>query len=862
MGRIKNHMNKIFRLAIECLLLPLLLVSPGLSLAASVPVLLTFDTQEQQDASAINALNLTQPATFFVSGQFVEQHRNLVHELAQNNTIGANAYSHINLAELSQPELRKELLASKVLLEDAIGQAPVWFRAPLLSYSPQVMDALKGLGYRYDSSDSERWTKQKQLLELPISTSDDNARQLLSDYELFERLKMSDADALTWLKARYQERVPTGRPLVMMLHPRIIVEHKAVLDEFIDYVLQQDGVFMSADDWLQASQSVKPKQLGVWLNLARGQHDPELLLKDLRDRGVTDVYLMARDPEGNDYFVEQRDRLGSQQDVFGKYAQLLKQAGVRVHAWLPVFRNSILAQLHPEWAMVGDNGAVSLDWLSPSHPEVTRAITTTVKQLVSNYELDGVHLDYFRYPGLSHDFSAQALQGFATEMGLATITPGQLLSEQYSAWTDWRASQISSFMRDIKVALDSLGAAIEMSAALIADAAVTHSSREKYGQQYSQLAEFLDVVMPMAYFKAERRPVEWINQVTMATRYNIGSKQMFTGLASYQEPGKWTLSPKQFEQSISEAQQGSDGLVFYPYMYLFSRGKDDGYNLIPGSAASLDAIFPSLVAVSAPVDEIKSVGVELDESISLSLPKFNNVWLVVAIVFIAVVLSFFMFRRWQAGPGHAVGPSVSKADQPGRRSSDYLLNLRQLAIETERDIISHDTFLKVSSILRATGAAKVASFRRARVLDIVGSKAKTLNEIVAEAGVSAQDARTLRFVEESNLLNYLIIDGNQVSITDKGRQYLQHWQRAGYSKGSLAFLEARLKESLVLDCPYCGTHTLGHWFWENFQCTGCHRHLDVSESSLIHRKVEVKSASIHSLFHEGNDDDQAISQNA
>ncbi len=860
MGRIMNLMNKLFRCGYAAmLLLPFLLfASVGHSFAASVPVLLTFDTQEQADAIAINALDLTQPATFFMSGQFVEEHGKLVQQLAQNHTIGANAYSYINLAELSQPELRKELLASKVLLQDAIGQPPVWFRAPMLSYNPQVMDALEELGFRYDSSDSERWAKPKQLLELPISISADGSSQLVSDYEVFEQLNMSDVDALAWFKARYQERTATGRPLVMMLHPRIIVEHKAILDEFIDYVIQQNGMFMSADGWLEKSQSIKPRQLGVWLNLALEQPEPDIMLADLREKGITEVYLMARDPEGNDYFVKQDDKLGGQHDLFGKYAQLLREAGIRVHAWLPVFRNSVLAQLHPEWAMVGDNGAVSLDWLSPSNPEVKDSITKTVKQLVSNYELDGIHLDYVRYPGLSHDYSPTALQTFATARALNSVTPAQLLSENYTAWTDWRAEQISQFVHDIKTALDS-HAGIELSAALIADAGVTHQSREKFGQEYSQLAENLDVVMPMAYFKTERRPVEWIRQVTMAARYRVGDKQVFTGLASYQEPGKWTLSPKQFEKSIAQAQPGSDGLVFYPYLYLFSRGKDEGYNLAQGSAALLDGILPS-TEVSLSTDDVDRTSVTFDAETTSTTSNLNYAWLTAAIAFVAVTLLFIMLRRWQARPVQGTQPSAPKRDQAGRRSSDYLLNWRQLSAETEQDLISHDTFMKVSALLRTTGAAKVASFRRARVLDIVSQRPKTLNEIVTEAGVHAHDARTLRYVEESNLLNYVALNGNTVSITEKGQQYLMRWNNSGYSKDCLSFLEARLKESLMLDCPYCGAHTLGHWFWENFQCIGCHRHLDVSESSAIHRKAEVESASIHSLFHEGDDDDRAISQ--
>ncbi|MBI3772857.1 MAG: hypothetical protein HY272_09185 [Gammaproteobacteria bacterium] len=356
----------------------------------------------------------------------------------------------------------------------------------------------------------------------------------------------------------------------------------------------------------------------------------------------------------------------------------------------------------------------------------------------------------------------------------------------------------------------------------------------------------------------------------MAARYRVGNKQVFTGLASYQEPGKWSQSSKEFEKSLEEAQPGSDGLVFYPYSYLFGRGKEAGYNLEPGSAALLDGIVTNASVAVVPgsdsnrpsntVDKKPTESVIPTTDITESTSSPNYAWLAAILGSVVVALLFMMFRRWQSHSSHDKAPPTPERGKTGRRSSDHLRNWRQLSAETEQEIISYDTFMKVSALLRATGAAKVASFRRARVLDIVSDRPKTMNEIIAEAGVNTQDARTLRFVEESNLLGYVAIDGNRVSITDKGRQFLIHWQDAGYSKDCLSFLEARLKESLLLDCPYCGAHTLGHWFWENFQCIGCHRHLDISESSLIHRKPEVVSASIHSLFHEGNDNDRPITR--
>lgn len=322
-------------------------------------------------------------------------------------------------------------------------------------------------------------------------------------------------------------------------------------------------------------------------------------------------------------------------------------------------------------------------------------------------------------------------------------------------------------------------------------------------------------------------------------RYRIGDTQLHTGLLAYQQPQGWTLPQSQFGQSIEQARAGAEGLVFYPYLYLFSRGEDD-FNLPAGSAALLqDVIATDDTLVDTPEAQT-AAGVAFGERLSNWAGDYGATVLGVAAVFIAgLALGARAWRRRAA-------PPALDDDAPARRT-----DWRRLAREVDRDIISLPTFKEVSAILRATGAAKVAAFRRARVLDLVSLGPTTVNEVVDSIGACAHDARTLRYLEESNLLGYVAIDGKQVSITEQGQRFLEQWRGAGYSGEYLAFLEARLSENLVLACPHCGTKTLGHWFWDHFQCLGCHRHLAIGDSPRIRRKTKETADSIHSLFHEG-----------
>lgn len=66
---------------------------------------------------------------------------------------------------------------------------------------------------------------------------------------------------------------------------------------------------------------------------------------------------------------------------------------------------------HPDWFMV-DRVGVRMNserwysFLNPSHPEVIRHLKRLVREL-SSFPLDGIHLDYIRYPDDFHDFVSE-----------------------------------------------------------------------------------------------------------------------------------------------------------------------------------------------------------------------------------------------------------------------------------------------------------------------------------------------------------------------------------------------------------------------------------------------------------------------
>ena len=95
-------------------------------------------------------------ATFFVLGWVAETQPALVRRIAAaGNEIASHGYAHRLAYELGPHAFREDLVRSKRVIEDALGEAIVGHRAANFSITERslwALDILGELGFRYDSS--------------------------------------------------------------------------------------------------------------------------------------------------------------------------------------------------------------------------------------------------------------------------------------------------------------------------------------------------------------------------------------------------------------------------------------------------------------------------------------------------------------------------------------------------------------------------------------------------------------------------------------------------------------------------------------------------------------------------------------
>lgn len=91
-------------------------------------------------------------ATFFISGEIVNNHKELLRELAREFDIGLHGYRHVCAGRMSVAEFRQDVLRAKDTVETLLGRRVTKFRAPYFAISKEYVKELFDCGIETDCS--------------------------------------------------------------------------------------------------------------------------------------------------------------------------------------------------------------------------------------------------------------------------------------------------------------------------------------------------------------------------------------------------------------------------------------------------------------------------------------------------------------------------------------------------------------------------------------------------------------------------------------------------------------------------------------------------------------------------------------
>ena len=525
------------------------------------PVLLTFDVEAPTDEDALKKLSPDVPATYFVTGEFAEKHKELVAALSKgDNTVGSHSFHHPHFKSLDSAAVLADLSASKKILESIIGKPLAWFRAPYLEYDERTLHTLMVLGFQGDSSDKEPWSDQAMIDELPVSGREDGSL-IASDYDMLETYHFSKSSYEATLRKFYQEKASSGQPLVVLIHPSVSAKYPDDLRRFIIYVKKKRGEFFSIDSYCAKLQQQRPHHFAVWADFSDGVGDPESIASGLLGAGATDVFIKV--PE---MISSRSNGLHDGREMFGNIVSIMQSKGLKVHLWLsPLASQTLLAQ-HPEWAMTEKNNDRSTLWMSPAHPEFSSYTAKSVKELIRKYHPDGICLDNLSYPSSEYDYSPQMIKAFAKHNHIDhTPTLTELMNHYYTEWCNWRAQVISSFAGKIGETVRREGkGAVAFSATIASNSAINYRTAETSGQNFAMFDRNFDFLVPDITFprKENAIDVEKLRLTLFALRVWAGKRPLM--LRVNDSPDGSPVSAESLAIVSQELSIGVDGISLFP----------------------------------------------------------------------------------------------------------------------------------------------------------------------------------------------------------------------------------------------------------------------------------------------------------
>lgn len=160
---------------------------------------------------------------------------------------------------------------------------------------------------------------------------------------------------------------------------------------------------------------------------------------------------------------------------------------------------------HPEWFWFDQHGKrqALCDFyvsLNPCLPEVRNYIVSVFREIVANYPIDGLHMDYIRFPseppaipagsGLDYPHDAKTLALYKQATGLAP-------DANKANWDKWRTDQVTQLVADIR----SMMRQTRPSAVLSASVGGDEEESRRYFRDDRRWAKegLLDAAFPMAY---------------------------------------------------------------------------------------------------------------------------------------------------------------------------------------------------------------------------------------------------------------------------------------------------------------------------------------------------------------------------
>ena len=211
--------------------------------------------------------------------------------------------------------------------------------------------------------------------------------------------------------------------------------------------------------------------------------------------------------------------------------------GLEVHVWkvnynLATAPKEFLEKLRRQGRTQVSVAGEPCDWLCPSNPENRKLELESMLEVARRYPVNGLHLDYIRYPDSAHCYCDGCRRRFETESGRKVLDrnwPKECYSgERKEEYNDWRCRQITALVAAVSREAKKIRPGLKISAAVFGS---YPACRESVAQDWPTWikAGYLDFVCPMDYTASD---AAFVSLVRSQIKLTAGRVPLYAGIGA------------------------------------------------------------------------------------------------------------------------------------------------------------------------------------------------------------------------------------------------------------------------------------------------------------------------------------------
>tara|TARA_B100001750_G_scaffold187042_1_gene156378 strand:- start:997 stop:2220 length:1224 start_codon:yes stop_codon:yes gene_type:complete len=322
-------------------------------------------------------------------------------------------------------------------------------------------------------------------------------------------------------------------------HLKVVFSKRAILMIALLFILNLNFIFSKEID---NDNSINYQCLWVVRDALKSEKSIDELINFASEKQINDLFVQVRgrgDALYNSQIIPRSQLLPeSDFDPLLYLLQNIKGKGIKVHAWVNVYliwSNKILPKdkkhliyNNEEWIdtteewprninrdlnSISQNNDGEGIFLAPNHPEVNNYLITVFKELLDNYKIDGLHLDYIRYQDVEYGRNPYAIAKFKRDVGRdpnpwflemerSNIASPRLIGNM-KQWNNAKRKSITSLVKETKNLINDSYPNVILSAAVKPNLYV---ARERFLQDWGTwlAAGYIDWIVPMNYSTSMR----------------------------------------------------------------------------------------------------------------------------------------------------------------------------------------------------------------------------------------------------------------------------------------------------------------------------------------------------------------------